>query len=200
MNLRDLLRRRAPDRATDATETPAQPATLVPPVYPQAIRPVWFLDVDGVLSPYGEFGSGYEFLYPRRGQATGGYVPYRRAVVGRISEMSRSGLVDVHWLSTWESEELDVWQRGGLGPFTEGDRDAEGPFSWWKANTVLAYLAANPGRRVVWTDDDIDVNPHRGTRIREAGGSRLLALCPDRAAGLTDHDLDEIESFLRNDR
>lgn len=160
------------------------------------VRPVWFLDVDGVLSPY-QPEWRETFLYGD-GRSSVGMVPFRQSVVDRVHWLHASGLVEVQWLTTWADEELGEWSRVGLGPFLTGDRDAEGPFSWWKANAVHDFLSSHPDRQMVWTDDDIEVNPHRARRIREAGGARLLAVCPHRDRGLTDEDLDGIEVWLTN--
>lgn len=159
------------------------------------MKPVWFLDVDGCLSPYGDEHGADAYLYEHRKPSTWS-VPYRRPVVDRIARMHASGLVEVRWLTTWAPEEVTVWtERAGLGPFPVAE-PGEGPYSWWKANTVVAWLAGDPGRRAVWTDDDIDTNPHRGRRIRATFGDRLLAIAPDRTIGLTDENLDQVEEWL----
>lgn len=166
-----------------------------PPLVSEDERPVWFLDVDGVIAPYNSTPDCDRFLYRHAGGV--GSVPYRQAVVDRIARMHASGLVEVRWLTTWGPAEVQEWQRAGLGPFALGDTNAEGPFSWWKANTVLAHLTAHPDQRVVWTDDDIEGNAHRARRVREAGGDRLLALAPERNVALTDEMLDQVEAWLR---
>lgn len=180
-----------------ATTKPSTPPNVWEgtPLVPAHLRPVWFLDVDGVLSPYHRTADCDRYLYDYAGG--GGCVPFRQAVVDRIARMHASGLVEVRWLTTWGADEVQEWQRPGLGPFARGDTDIDGPFSWWKANTVLAYLTDNPDRRVLWTDDEIDVNTHRATRVREAGGDRLFAFAPDKFVGLTDEALDQVEAWLR---
>lgn len=161
------------------------------------MKPVWFLDVDGVVSPYGDSHDADAWLYDheRPGPLS---VPYRRALVGRIAGM-HAGLVEIRWLTTWAPEEVTVWtERAGLGPFGVAGR-AEGPYSWWKVNTVVAWLTGDSDRRAVWTDDDIANSPHRLRRLRSTFGDRLLAIAPDRTVGLTDEHLDRIEEWLSGD-
>lgn len=151
--------------------------------------PVWFLDVDGVVSPYG-VGDGWtgETLYPGRpGDLT---VPFRREVVEAISRVHDGGLVEVRWLTTWDSDLLRAWEDVGLGPF-QVNRPEEGRRRWWKANVVEQWMRQNPTGRVVWTDDDLTP-----ARLRGFEKERMLALAPEPHVGLTLKHLVRIERWL----
>lgn len=153
---------------------------------------VWFLDVDGVVSPY---GNSKRWTGPT---LLGGpidsdlAVPYRPEVIARIQEAHASGMAEVRWLTTWDEEALADWERVGLGPFQVAPRPSGGDRSRWKFRVVTAWLARHPTRRAVWTDDD-PMPP----QVRDLDAGRLLAIEPDHTVGLTLEHLSSIMRWLR---
>lgn len=153
--------------------------------------PVWFLDVDGTLSPLSvkvDWDGAY--LYPA--QAPGAFaVPYDPKVLGRIQTLHVTGQVEVCWLTTWTPAELEPWHDLGFGPFLVAETPPMPGRRWWKARVVEHAMATQPARRFVWSDDDLRPGHLRGLDRR-----RLLSIRPDCNRGLTPHDLDQIESWL----
>lgn len=149
---------------------------------------MWFLDIDGVVSPYGIPGDwDGPTLYPKRfGDLA---VPYHREVVEGIAGLHAAGVVEVRWLTTWDAELLEDWTDVGLGPFPAVQRPSGGRRRWWKANAVEQWMASHH-RRAVWTDDDLTPG-----RARGFDRTRLLTLSPDPRIGLRLQDLARIERW-----
>lgn len=153
-------------------------------------RPVWYLDVDGTLSPYGltEPWPG-PTLY--RAPADSDFaVPYRPDVIKAIQRLHDQGLVEVRWLTTWDAEALADWANVGLGPFRAITRYKAPHNMWWKAHAVRDWLHKHPNGHAIWTDDDISTGQLRGL-----DRTRLLAITPDHTVGLTDRDIARIEGW-----
>lgn len=157
--------------------------------------PLLLLDVDGVLSPFGEIPRWRsKCLEPI---ATGGYAGtflIDRDVTSRLARMHDSGIVEVEWCTSWESDARDF-----LGPFLGApypdlhvhySRDVADTRVWFKQQAAQTRL--DEGRRVVWCDDDIP--SHDISAI--ADHPRLLAVEPDKGIGLTVDDLDRIDAWV----
>lgn len=165
--------------------------------------PVWFMDVDGVINSFGE-------LSPAQIQAHGQYrrvnilgypIWWSPAVVDFINEVSRAGLVEVVWLTTWTQDAVDHFApKVGLDKFPAITDMSGGEYpwllDWWKWRAVRDFLGDNGAqRRVVWTDDDL------GPRVKEAfqyryGDEHSLLLAPQSVPGLTQEDLAAVRAFL----
>ncbi len=165
---------------------------------------LWLLDVDGVLNAVTDRPS--RSVWPDwtriTAQAQGVDWPiwFSPSVVRFICQAQDSGLAEVRWLTTWESEANgQLGQRLGLpsctvagfaDPCSCGD---EGCGEWWKWCAAKAAVAAEPGRPIVWTDDDLRYEV-AAKRWAEAHG--VLALAPDPRTGLTPSDLKTVGSYL----
>jgi membrane-associated protease RseP (regulator of RpoE activity) len=165
--------------------------------------PILLLDVDGVLNAaLLDLPEGW-----RRGTFNGFLLSWDPTVTDRLRELHESGRVEIQWLTTWaeKADELLAEPMGlprGLrthareGVASTGfSGQLRGLSGWWKLAAAMQVAEAEPGRRIVWIDDDLSeqaddvvgwlgANPH------------VLVVAPDLFVGLTHEQLDQIEAWL----
>lgn len=164
--------------------------------------PIWFLDIDGVINSVGTPQeadgvdlSAYRSISVSTSSGTTWPITYSTIVVDFINEMSRKGLAEVRWLTTWEQDaRLRFAPAVGLDEFPSYDdpQEEESPMSWWKGQIVADELFSI-GRPFVWTDDDLDeetIELFSGEKVP------LLLIAPDSRPGLTPEQLESIRAFL----
>lgn len=184
----------------------------------RAERPIWLLDVDGVLNAATRTPDAAAWPTWRTGRATaaGGqwHITWAPPVVETIRRIHRAGVVDVLWLTTWEEAaneslgpllglpELPVASRlrpGGSGRAAHGfvaTRAGAGN-RWWKLDVAQQILDGEPLRPLIWTDDDLSWEP--GARAwAEQRPSPTLLIAPATDVGLTAEHLAAIEAFCRD--
>ena len=165
--------------------------------------PVLLLDVDGVLNALlHDLPEGW-----RRGTFHGYVLSWDPTVVARLRELHDAGRVELQWLTTWThladellAEPLEL-PRG----LRTHDREAMLPTGfigrpgavagWWKLAAARAVAEAEPGRRIVWIDDDL-ADQATDTSEWLAANGRVLVVAPELAAGLTHAELDRVEAWL----
>ena len=169
-------------------------------------RPVWLLDVDGVLNSLSSSPNPKEL---RRGEAVQKYLKtnsgptFRMRVhndlVAFVNRMHSSGLVDIRWATTWTDQantvfapafdlpQLPVWSRP---PEETGRFDDHN----WKTGGALRVVHA--GRKLIWTDDE--AIPDNFDELVEDVSKGHLLVRPDEAVGLTLADCKLIEDFIMN--
>jgi hypothetical protein len=171
-------------------------------------RPVWLLDIDGVVNALsrapvrGSFPCDrwIEIMVhtemPGIGPAS---FPIRaaRPVLDFVARVHASGAVEIRWHSTWrEAAITDLAPALGLPdlPISVAPEwtDHHGIVPWWKQPAAERVLAS--GRHLVWTDDDIAV--FRPDLAAFDGRDDALLIAPDRDRGLTQPELDAIDRFL----
>jgi hypothetical protein len=154
-------------------------------------RPVWLLDVDGVIN-VNRPGWG---AAPRSGQAyaagMGLKIRWAPALATRIRELHTAGQVEIRWCTTW-CDYADQIERllalPVLGRAFAGD-------IFGTAARMAKYAAAkavvDEGRPLIWTDDEaIPTGPDRA----DLGDALLIE--PKPQVGLQPDDLDRIEQFV----
>ena len=166
-------------------------------------KPVWLLDVDGVVNT----------TDPGWGGPPGGSLVWSAAdhmsyllcwaplLVDRIRALHAGGKVEVRWCTTWcpEAERLEqLWQLPELARALTADPMPRGaecrPLKLEAAWSVLAE-----GRRLIWTDDEA-LPPPGPDRDELTADGRALLIEPRAARGLQPADLDLIESFAAGRR
>jgi len=161
-------------------------------------KPIWFLDVDGVVN-----------ALPKHGNASEGYqqttilgfpIKYRPEVIEFINRIHRDGLAEVHWLTTWGADARYHFAKAvGLDDFEHAHEPAQSGSqerivwlpTWWKLQVIKSVAQ---GRRFVFTDDDLGADITR--LIRDFANDTLL-LTPCSEVGLDDEQLEHIDKFLR---
>ena len=182
-------------------------------------RPLWLLDVDGVLNAV--TSSPDPAVWPdwRQGtaRASGEDWPIRFSptVAATVRRLHESGLAEVRWLTTWGAEANDALRAlldlpafavvaPGVAPAVPAaTRDEASAFhgataagrsgEWWKLSAVRDLLARER-RPLIWTDDDLR---HEQDAVAWARSQvpRPLLVAPAGATGLTPGHLREIEEF-----
>lgn len=162
-------------------------------------RPIWLLDVDGVINAT---RPGWRAA-PRSGTTYSAGYPYRLcwapALITRIHALHRSGAVTIRWCSTWCSDAEEVEHLFGLPRF---DRAWAGPISRnaaAEAKLAEARAVLSHGHRLIWTDDEaVPADGPVRDELTRTGSALLIAPIPTR--GLQPEHLDTIEAFLNTDR
>lgn len=165
--------------------------------------PVLLLDVDGVLNALEpELPENW-----RRGTFHGFVLSWDPTVTARLRELHESGRVELQWLTTWTERAdqllaepmglprgLHTHLRDGVESTGFGGRWG-GEAGWWKLDAARAVAEAEPGRRIVWIDDDL---AHRADDTGEwlAANGHVLVVAPDYIRGLTHAELDRVEAWL----
>lgn len=157
--------------------------------------PIWLLDVDGVINCL-DHTSDYWPLYQQTTQR--GYVlHYAPALVRRIAAVHNSGLAEVWWLTTWRNHaNVHLAEIFGLPQLTVANTNREYSVrdTWWKL-PVAQRVALETNRPLVWTDDDL----RHSTEAKQWIASRphVLGIAPNPDHGLTPHNMDTIEWWLK---
>ncbi|WP_347057356.1 HAD domain-containing protein [Blastococcus sp. HT6-30] len=164
--------------------------------------PVLLLDVDGVLNALRrDLPEGW-----RRGTFAGYVLSWDPTVVARLRAWHESGQVELQWLTTWteRADRLLAEPMGLPRGLRTHSRDAlptgfggrlGGLSGWWKLAAARAVAEAEPGRRIVWIDDDL-ADQAEDTGEWLAARANVLVVAPDLMAGLTHAELDRVEAWL----
>jgi hypothetical protein len=181
----------------------------------RAARPVWLLDIDGVVNalapgPLPRAWPEDEWVQrvvhanvPGRGPMV---LPIlaARPVLTFVGDVVRSGSADVVWHSTWRASAVtDLAPMLGLPPIPisvapewmpewtpKWTQRADGV--WWKLPAAQRVVAA--GRPLVWTDDDLGVLADQVAALAEHPDTLLIG--PDPQTGITADQLETIAAFL----
>lgn len=173
----------------------------------RAAKPVWLLDIDGVINALARGpveGSWPADAWLQRVVTTDipnagrTVLPIFAAqpVLDFITRVVTSGLVDVVWHSTWRAAAVtDLAPTLNLPaiPISVAPEWTERPGrTWWKLPAAQRVVAS--GRPLVWTDDDIAALPEQVADL-DAHPDTLL-ISPDPITGLTSEHLDAIAQFI----
>lgn len=164
--------------------------------------PVLLLDVDGVLNAVRhDLPEGWQ-----RGRFNGYVLSWDPTVVARLRTWHESRRVELQWLTTWTHmadrllaepmglpRGLRTHSRDALPVGFSGER--RGISGWWKLAAAQAVAQAEPGRRIVWIDDDL-AEQAADTGEWLAANGHVFVVAPDYVVGLTHDELDRVEVWL----
>lgn len=178
-------------------------------------KPVWLLDIDGVVNA---IGKGDPSVWPKpqwrhgKAECDGQEWPITWAVpvVDFIRTVHESGRAEIRWHTTWQHEACNLAALVGLPEFAVADAPefddqpghaaraiAAGRPKWWKL-PAAERVVRDEGRPLIWTDDDITWDLGRrydvDTELRAFAPALLIA--PDKHTGLTPKRLRMIGDFL----
>lgn len=170
-------------------------------------KPVWLLDIDGVINALARGPVERSWPadcwvqrvvtadIPNAGRMV---LPIFAAqpVLDFVARVVASGLADVVWHSTWRAAAVtDLAPMLNLPaiPISIAPEWTERPERlWWKLPAAQRVVAS--GRPLVWTDDDIAVLPDQIADLDARPDTLLIS--PDPNAGLTAAHLDAIADFV----
>ena len=166
-------------------------------------KPVWLLDVDGVVNTVKPGWGGP----PRRTPMWSGtdkksyLIRWAPALIDRIRALHVDGAVEVRWCTTWCPEADRLERLWGLPPLLralDADPMPRGP-ECWPLKLAAARDVLASGQRLIWTDDE--ALPEAGAAREElTAGGRALLIEPRANRGLQPEDLEHIARFAAGRR
>ena len=161
------------------------------------MRPLWALDIDGVVAPVGENHCGDPHLHASTpaslGHAAEMWLCWDASIVTRVAELHRSSVVEVAWLTTWLNDAATHFAPAVGLPDFAAIPEVSSTQAWSKLAWLVEYQKRHPVRPLVWTDDHLSPARRRAARRHLPGP--LLLMQPVSAVGLTHRHLDRIERF-----
>lgn len=188
--------------------------------------PILLLDVDGVLNALPRTEADLAVWADwERGSATADGrrwpITWSPSVVAALRGWHEPGQLETRWLTTWghdANQELRLLLGMPALPVAGTHQDAGGPSAgsggaahasvapaapdplsgrWWKYDVVSRLLHTEPGRRLVWVDDDLF--RFSGAFARWAAAQPLVtAIAPDPRCGLSPADLAAVEAVVES--
>lgn len=186
------------------------------------MTPLILLDVDGVVNALPDTGEDLQ-VWPdwQSGWAiadgTRFHITYSPTVIRTLRGWHESGTAEIHWLTTWGHDANDELRELLELPelVVAGTYDAPIPAAntsaashsdvapaapdpltgrWWKYDIVQRVLLENPGRVVIWIDDEL----HGRSRFRSWADTHnaVVPIGPNPRCGLRAADLATVEAAL----
>jgi len=177
-------------------------------------RPVWLLDVDGVLNACSS--RGCRSVWPQEcwhrhlvADSAGRKWPILVAdpIVSYLRAVHANGDAEIRWHTSWQhSAPQRLAPALGLPDWAVAvapehhDPAEHTAHGWWKL-AAAARVLDEEGRRLVWTDDDISFGTQLlGSRVAELlRRPGVLAITPRTTIGLTRKNLLAVDEFLGTD-
>lgn len=159
-------------------------------------RPVWLLDVDGVLNANRPGWGAAPQSAMAYADTTGWRIRWAPKLLARIRALHASGTVEIRWATTWcpWAGQLErLFRLPDLGrAFTDplfGDAAS-------LAKRAAAFAVLEGGRPLIWTDDD-EVPTGGALHRKLTGAGPALLIRPDARRGLQPDDMDAVELFVQ---
>lgn len=161
-----------------------------------ANRPVWLLDVDGVINCKSPRWRDDEITYRVMVDGQRYRMRWAPELINNIRILHTSGAVDIRWCSTWcaYADRLErLWQLPPLG--RAFDEHMSGRHTAMAKLTAAKQVLAD-GHRLIWTDDT--ETPREGSKLHTelTKDGRSLLIVPDECYGLRSAHIDTIKTFI----
>jgi hypothetical protein len=181
------------------------------------MRPLVLLDVDGVVNALALGDPAWDDWQRGHAEAMGRTWPIQWSATVAAAVRGWLDVAEVQWLTTW-GHYANEGLHALLGlpelvvagfPGDEGAADGEASSlagvtaaardeltgRWWKFDVVRRVVAAQPGRPLVWVDDDLTGQDDLQEWVRASVPDCLL-VTPGSRSGLVAADLDRVAQFL----
>ena len=159
-----------------------------------------YLDVDGVLCPFGAAGSsgwGTAWRYADAGLLPVAFAP---ELVAGLNSLAATAELRCVWLTSWEELAPQylcpaIGLDGARWPHLTAAGAGSGP-GWWKLDAIQDDVERTSPDAVAWVDDQLayEAEAQAWARIM---GHRLLVVSPDPRQGISPSELEAVRSFLR---
>ena len=158
-----------------------------------------YLDVDGVLCPFGPEGvTGWGSAWQH---ADAGLLPvaFAAELVAGLNALARTPGLRCVWLTSWEElAPRYLCPAVGLAGTTWAFLAADGPAGgtgWWKLRAIQEDIEKTGPDAVAWVDDQLafEGEAQRWARFL---GRRILAVSPHPRHGISPAELGRLRSFL----
>ena len=157
-----------------------------------------YLDVDGVVCPFGPAGHNGWGTPWRRADAGLLPVAFAPELVAGLNSLAAAELRCV-WLTSW----VELAPRylcpvigldGARWPYLRSEGAGSGP-GWWKLDAIQDDVERTAPDAVVWVDDQLayEAEAQAWARIM---GRRVLTVSPDPRQGISPSELAAVSSFL----
>lgn len=167
-----------------------------------AEKPVWLLDIDGVINAVGDLRLR-ETTWPDarwvvgRADAGGGAtftITAAEPTLQFIRRVHEEDLAEIRWLTTWRDAAQNVADLLCLPTFPVQREHVTG-HTWWKERCA-EHVVNVEQRQLIWTDDDLHTELSAACRYRLKSAGALL-IRPNYRVGLVAGELARIEAFCR---
>ncbi|MBP1136285.1 hypothetical protein JOE31_002517 [Arthrobacter sp. PvP023] len=158
-----------------------------------------YLDVDGVICPFGASGNTDWGSRWRTSDAGLLEVTYAGELVESLNSLSITPGVRCVWLTSWEEMAPEylcpaIGLAGRKWPVLASDGLGGGD-GWWKLRALQRDIEACAPDRAVWIDDQLDYEAEARAWASVLSG-RLLLISPHPRRGLSPVELDAVRAFL----
>ncbi|WP_066284967.1 HAD domain-containing protein [Arthrobacter sp. B6] len=158
-----------------------------------------YVDVDGVICPFGPAGRSEWGSEWRRAEAGLLPVAYAQELVDGLNSLAAQPDVRFIWLTSWEEMAAQylcpaIGLNGSRWPHLAADGGNTGA-GWWKLAALQADLERSNPERIVWIDDQLRFEQEAQAWARFLG-ARILLVSPDPRLGISPGELAAVHSFL----
>lgn len=171
-------------------------------------KPVWLLDIDGVVNAVAPGALTREAVWPGADWVfgtAGGWdghifsIIAAKPVIDFINKVHEEGLAEIRSLTTWGEHAVNVWRLLGLPEFpcqTEYPVDTTQKYGHWWKQPCAEHVALVEGRDLIWTDDQLHTELSISSRYRLQKAGALL-IRPNDMTGLVAADLARVDAYLQ---